>query len=267
MLTLLIILVALLFMGSPSTNTSASQSNDGWRLVFSDEFNQPDGSQPDPKKWNRADRGVATWSRWISKSEKVVYIKDGNLVCRAVPNRYEPTDTARMLTGAINTKGKFTFTYGKVEVRMKVKLRDGSFPAAWLQGAQTKRPDWYKEIDIVEVFGGQRVFHSAFTHLAVKTGRKDGPQNVFKNELRVDQWHVYGVEWTPTAVTWTIDGRPVATYKKSSNPDLLKDGQWPYDYPMYIILNQSLGDSTWKKGPLMNRTYETRFDWIRVYQR
>lgn len=237
-----------------------------WKLVFSDEFNQPNGSQPDPEKWGRGRRGVAMWNRWISHSERVVYIKNGCLVCRAIPNKYEKTDTARMLTGAVSTKGKFHFTYGKVEVRMKVKPREGSFPAAWMMGVTKENPDWYREIDIVEVMGTQHAHNTAFAHLTVVAKRKDGPKHHFKESLDVEQWHVYGLEWSPTELVWTIDGKVTGVYRKSSDQSLLKDGQWPYDYPMDIILNQSVGDYSWSSKPNYKKTYETQFDWVRVYQ-
>ena len=78
-------------------------SNEGYRLVFADEFNQPNGSQPDSKKWKRCLRNPSRWARWISDSKKVVFIKNGKLVCRAIPNNDLKADTARMLTGAIET--------------------------------------------------------------------------------------------------------------------------------------------------------------------
>ena len=33
------------------------------------------------------------------------------------------------------------------------------------------------------------------------------------------------------------------------------------------ILNQSVGNGSWAKDADVNHTYETRFDWVRVYQR
>ena len=146
-----------------------------WELVFSDEFNQPNGSQPDSAKWNRHERYKGTWSRWISNSPSVVYIKNDCLVCKAIPNKVERTDTAQMLTGAINTKGKFEFQYGKVEVRMKTNRKQGNFPAAWL--AKNNHFDQYGEIDIVEMFGrntwASHAIHSKLTFTNSKHGQKN----------------------------------------------------------------------------------------------
>ena len=70
---------------------SFSQSRRGnaksrYQLVFSDEFDLKDGAQPNPKVWQRSVRGTSRWNRWISKSADVVFIRDGKLVCRAIPN-------------------------------------------------------------------------------------------------------------------------------------------------------------------------------------
>lgn len=259
--SMLLVAVSLFFI-SDRLPVSAQSDNDGYELIFSDEFNLPNGSQPDSTKWNRHERYAGVWSRWISSSSDVVYIKNGALVCRGIPNRHESADTACMLTGAINTRGKFSFTYGKIEVRMKTNVLRGNFPAAWLQGLQVKKPEWYKEIDIVESFGTRRAYHTAYAHLTVKKHRTDGPKYGFWEPVDVNKWHVYTMEWTPSELRWLVDGRLVAEYRKSSDQELLVNGQWPYDYPMYIILNQSILN----EGYNPKKTYETRFDWVRVYQ-
>ncbi len=237
-----------------------------WKLVFSDEFNQKNGSQPDPTKWSRHDRYKGTWSRWISNSPKVVYIKNGSLVCKAIPNVSEPQDTARMLTGAINTRGKFEFQYGKVEVRMKTNRKQGNFPAAWL--AKNNHFDQYGEIDIVESFGDRvsasHAIHSRLTYSHANHGQK----NIFKSsDVNAAKWHVYGVIWTEKDVRWEIDGKTVAFFEKTTDKSLLEKGQWTFDFPFYLILNQSVGNGEYGNYGNTNQIYETHFDWIRVYQR
>ena len=77
-----------------------SFADDKYVLVFSDEFNLPNGSQPDSTKWSRCKRYDSMWNRWISTSKDVVFSKNGKLVCRAIPNTKEIGDTAKMLTRA-----------------------------------------------------------------------------------------------------------------------------------------------------------------------
>lgn len=116
-------LLLLFFADSTSqVKTTILDRDARYELVFSDEFNQRNGSEPDTTIWSRKPRNQDCCNRWNSHSSKVVFIKNGSLVCRAVPNKYEPEDTARMLTGSIWTFGKFNVKYGKIEVRMRTNL-------------------------------------------------------------------------------------------------------------------------------------------------
>ena len=253
---------------SDTLKANVSKSYNGeWELVFCDEFNQKNGSQPDTTKWVRCVRYNSCWNRWISNSNKVVYIKNGNLVCRAIPNKTEPNDTACMLTGAIETRGKFSFQYGKVEVRMKTNTRRGNFPAAWMKPDDID-PNNYGEIDIVEMFGNQGVAQQTI-HNHITTILKRGRAfNVVNKQIALDKWHVYGIEWTPKKISFLIDGNVTREFKKSTDKKELEEGQWTFDRPFYLLLNQSVGDGSYEcMIPDVNHVYETLFDWIRVYQR
>ena len=200
----LCLLVLLAAFVSDSVMAISSQANDDeWQLVFSDEFNQKNGSQPDSAKWVRCIRYNAGWNRWISNSKDVVYIKNGQLVCRAIPNKAEPNDTAKMLTGAIETRGKYTFQYGKVEVRMKTSTKRGNFPATWMKPEKIDKNS-YGEIDIVEMFGDQGVAQQTIhNHMTTILG-KGRPFNVSKR-IQLNKWHIYGLEWTPDKLVFSID--------------------------------------------------------------
>ena len=47
---------------------AAKGDDEAYQLIFSDEFDQPDGSAPDPAKWRCSTRYSATWCRWISSA-------------------------------------------------------------------------------------------------------------------------------------------------------------------------------------------------------
>ena len=239
-----------------------------YKLVFSDEFNSRNGSQPDTSKWVHSKRGPSTWNRWISNSKDVVYIKNGSLVCRAIPNHDLHADTAQMLTGAIETYGKFDFQYGKVEVRMKTNTMPGNFPAVWMKPVENKIDDVYKygEIDIIEVIGNDgKSSHAVHTHQSHML-KKASPY-IIKTSTNVRKWHVYGMEWTKDYIVWTVDGREVGRFKKSEDKDDIADDQWTFDRAFYLRLNQSVGNGSEKRTtPITNKIYETHFDWIRVYQ-
>ncbi len=262
-MTFLLVFI-LVFLGIELFKTQAQQSEKKWKLVFEDKFNQSNGSMPDTAKWIYVSRQPYLWSRWIGNSSKTVYIRNGCLVCRAVPNFNSGNDTAKMVTGAISTFGKFSFQYGKVEVKMRTNIMDGNFPAAWLLPVFPGKPYRYGEIDIFESFGSEGVSHQTIhNHLSNVLGVSQ-PLTV-KRKLNVRDWHIYGVEWSPTSITLTIDSENTAVFYKTSSREELASGQWTFDRPYYIVLNQSVGNNSWNT-PNTKQIYETQFDWIRVYQ-
>ena len=266
---ILIALVPLLIFAATTSQVNHFQIDEAmYELVFSDEFNQPNGSRPDTAVWSCPPRSNAGWSRWISDSSAVAFIKNGRLVCRAIPNKTLSADTAQMLTGAVFTKDKFEFRYGKIEVRMKTNLHVGNFPAIWLRTWPTPKQPLYSEIDIMEAFGNRKISsHTAHSQLTTSC-KKHGQRNTFNYTCDVTKWHVYGVIWTEENMIWTVDGVKVGEYRKSADPALLAEGQWSFDYPLFIILNQSVGMGGYDYFmPQTNKVYETQFDWVRVYQR
>ena len=241
--------------------------NAAYELVFSDEFNGENGTQPDERKWMRSPRQGATWNRWISNSEEVVYLKDGNLVTRAIPNPDKTSDPVPMITGAIQSQGKFGFKYGKVECRAKANVWKGTFPAIWLMPVDQK-DGWPTcgEIDIFETIDNDhKAYHTIHTHWTFDL--KHGP-NGSNVPAQHDRYHTYGFEWNATALKFFVDGKQVWTYHKSDKQNELNQGQWPFDKQFYLILNQSVGNhNVWASYPDEDHTYEFLVDWIRVYQK
>lgn len=236
-----------------------------YELVFFDEFNLPNGSQPDSSKWKRCSRNPSRWARWISDSKEVVYIKRGRLVCRAIPNKKLKTDTATMLTGAVETMGLYEMKYGKLEVRMRTNAKPGNSPAAWIRNDPSKHK-LYSEIDIMESYDKSKwVDHCAHSEYTVNT-KNHGEKNHFRKNIDVTKWHVYGLIWTPNEVIWTIDGKETGRYRKSTSPTMLSKHQWTFDQPMFIRLNQSLCNGNMGFFPDNKATYVTEFDWVRVYK-
>ena len=237
-----------------------------WVLDFSDEFNGKDGSQPSAVKWRRSEQKSSAWNRYCSDSKEVVYVQDGKLVCRCIPNT---KGSQPMISGAIESRGLYTFQYGKVECRAKANPWVGNFPAIWMM-PQDNSAGWPNagEIDIFETIDNQNTaygtVHSRWTYVLGNTGN---PKSSSNTKCQMDRYHTYGLEWDETTIKWFVDGKQYFKYEKSSDESVLSDGQWPYDAKFYLILNQSVGMGTWAQNPDTEHTYEFLIDWVRVYKK
>ena len=239
-----------------------------WQLVFSDEFNAEDMSQPVDEKWMRCQRQGATWNRWLSDSKEVIYLQGGDLVARAIPNPDQESDPIPMITGGIKSDGLFGFTYGYVEARIKSNPWTGNFPAFWMM-PEDRSAGWPDcgEIDIWETIDAQeRSWHTIHSNWTYDLGYKNNPQSSFNVYTSHDRYHTYGLKWDATTLIWYVDGKEVGRYTKSTNQSQLNQGQWPFDKHFHLILNQSVGNNAWAADADVTHTYETRFDWVRVYQ-
>ena len=248
--------------------TFVPQEDSEWQLVFSDEFNAEDMSQPVDEKWMRCQRYGATWNRWLSDSKEVIYLQGGDLVARAIPNPDMASDPVPMITGGIKSNKRFGFTYGYVEARIKSNPWTGNFPAFWMM-PEDQSAGWPDcgEIDIWETIDSQeRSWHTVHSNWTYDLGNTNNPKSSFNVATSHDRYHTYGLKWDATSLIWYVDGKEVGRYTKSTNQSQLNQGQWPFDKHFHLILNQSVGNNAWAADADVTHTYETRFDWVRVYQ-
>lgn len=237
----------------------------GYEIIFEDDFENEDGI-PDPSKWSLCKKAEAHWSVYQSESYDLAYTSDGllNLVVERKDGEY--------LTSGIETIDKFSFTYGKVEVRARFSKRVmGSHCGIWMM-PQPPAQTWPRsgEIDIMEYIREQDVVHlTTHSYWIDDMGHKEVGKSYGTFEVDKEDWNVYGVEWTADSLSYTINGKVVMTYPRNEN--LTGEDaayQWPFDHPFYLILSHSLGgDGTWG-GPIDNSGLPGLFqiDWVRVMQ-
>lgn len=256
-----------------------------YKLAFGDEFNTADFTRPNEAYWSRSEWAHPAWKRFTAQTkagqEKTGWIEDGKLVLRCVKNEFadekrgDNGSKLEMISGAVESADKITFTYGKVEGRLKTTAHSGNFPAFWMMPNKSTYGGWPDsgEIDIFEQINNENTsYHTIHSHWA--NGKSDGglgqsgnPQKGGTSATTTGDYHVYGLEWTENMLTWFVNGKKVFSYAKSTNQDDLDKKQWPFDKPFYLILNQSVGNGGWAANPDLNFTYETKFDWVRVYQK
>lgn len=247
-----------------STGQTASQRTQitvtvAQSLIFSDEF---DGNgAPDPSKWGY---DIGTGSNGWGNNELQHYtnrldnafMSNGTLKIRAIREAFSGSafTSARILT-----QNKFSFKYGKVEVKAKLPAGIGTWPAVWMLGTNITSVGWPAcgEIDIMEHKGSQlNKIYGTVHHPARFGGNADGGTRDISNATT--EFHIYTMEWNATSIKFLVDGNVFHTVANSSS--------LPFNQNFFLIMNLAMGGTF--GGPVesgfSNATLE--IDYIRVYQ-
>ena len=113
----------------PVSAKGARKAHKGWRLVWSDEFND---NEIDKSSWSRCPIMSAPWAIYMTDADSLCQEKDGVLSVHAI-NRPEGCDDKRpFLTGGVETLGKRSLHFGRIDVRARFDCAKGFWPAIWL---------------------------------------------------------------------------------------------------------------------------------------
>jgi beta-glucanase (GH16 family) len=247
--------------------------NSGWALAWSDEFNGPNGSPPDPEKW-AIETGGGGWGNneleYYTDRPKNVYQQDGNLVITALEEKYKADGVSRNYTSArLKTQGKFSQTFGRFEARMKIPRGQGIWPAFWMLGADIGEAGWPTcgEIDIMENIGKEPgMVHGTIHGPGYSADHGIGaPFSLPAGQSFADDFHVFAVEWEPEAIRFYVDGHLYATRTPA---DLPQGTKWVYDHPFFLLLNVAVG-GYWPGNPEASTSFPQTMlvDYVRVYRR
>jgi len=228
-----------------------------WNMVWSDEFNY--AGLPDNTKWGNELRGNAnqelqyyTFKRL--ENSKVEY---GNLLIIAKKESYLDSSYT---SARITTEGKFYFTYGKIEARIKTPTGQGIWPAFWMLGKNMSQVGWPAcgEVDIMEQINSEGKNHGTM-HWDKNGHSKYGGTVV----CSVNQFHVYSIEWTVNSIKWFLDGNK---YWEGNIKDSI-NSTGEFHKPFYLILNLAIGGS-WPGNPNSSTIFPDTMsvDYVRVYK-
>ena len=203
----------------------------GWQLTYSQDFS----GTTLPPGWGAysGEPGGDPYGYWDSAN---VSVSNGELHLRTTPND-DPQSSNTSSTGGVAFSGN-PQEYGMYLVRMKGDYEPGlqisDIALLWPADGNT----WPPEMDFFEDGGGSRSGFTASLH--------PGPDGddccVVRNTLAnaATQWHTYGIIWTPSSITYTIDGRP---WGVSQSSQVSGPGEWP-SIPMNLDLqSQNLGSA------------------------
>ena len=245
------------------TGKVQDKSQKRWDLIWQDEFENE--GKPDAAKWSHSPRKSADWARFCTDSDATRFVKDGKLHLRGIINTNK-NDTVKYNTGCIRTADKFSFKYGKIEVKAKLDKGKGSWPAIWMMPQDPKYGGWPHsgEIDIMEHLNYDSIVYQTLhsNHIDIQD-KKDYPPYFTTVPFKVDAYNVYAVEWYPNRLDFFVNGEKTFSYPKIENAD---SKQWPFNQEFFIILDQALGGNWVGSIKDEDLPVEMLVDWVRVYK-
>ena len=246
---------------SPPSTSWNFETTPAWQ----DEFDYT--GLPDPAKWS-FEQGGDGWGnhelQYYTRSLKNAHVGDGVLSIVARRQKIEGSDYS---SARLRSKGKGDFRYGRFEVRAKLPIGRGTWPAIWMLPTDQVYGGWPKsgEIDIMEHVG----YDPGRIHITMHTGAYNHVLGTQKTAIHpVDdattQFHRYRVDWTPATIRGYIDDVQVYEFvNEGTGP-----AAWPFDQRFHFLLNIAVGgDWGGKEGVDKNIFPATlQIDYVRAYK-
>jgi beta-glucanase (GH16 family) len=231
-------------------------------LMWSDEFDTP--GAPDPSKWGYdIGDGCPTNCGWGNNELQYYTNRPDNsivsggtlkIIAKAENFNGKAYTSARLLS-----KDKFSFKYGRAEIRAKLPAGVGTWPAIWTLGNNISTVGWPAcgEMDIMEHKGSElNKIYGTLHYPGRSGGNADGNTRIISNATTA--FHIYTLEWTSSLIKISVDGDLVHSVVNS--PSI------PFNQNFFFILNVAMGGTF--GGPVdpgfTSATME--IDYVRVYQ-
>lgn len=245
------------------------------KLVWADEFNGEGAINTE--KWfhqTQLPPGGSWWGGLVqhyTDRETNTYLKDGYLNLVAKKEVFDNQGEVKQYTSA-RLNSKFAFTYGRVEMKVKLPKGAGTWPAIWMlnknidedgaywdnQGFGEMKWPQCGEIDILEHWGKNQNYVSSALHNASSYGYKVTNIGGRKIKNASKAFHIYTLDWSEEKMTFSVDGEVYYSYTPSAkNAD-----NWPYDADYYLLLNIAIESDI---DPKFTES-AMQVDYIRVYQ-
>jgi beta-glucanase (GH16 family) len=162
------------------------------------------------------------------------------------------------VSGILTTQGSFSQRYGYFEIRSKIPVGIGVWPAFWMLADDG---GWPPEIDVMEGRGQRPGNLVMTTHWRIPaTGRVESCGFDFSLPGASTNFHDYGVLWMRDRLIYFIDRKPVSDIKVPIG----------FEDPMYMIVNLAMGSKYFQGVGFVDTespaTVEFEIDRISAYQ-
>lgn len=256
-----------------------------YKLVWSDEFDK--GSRLDQSVWNYENGFVRNEEyQWYQPDN--AYLYEGCLIIEAKQEKRENPwykegakdwrynrKYIECTSSSVTTAGKKEFLYGRFEVRARIPVGMGSWPAIWTLGNSMEWPS-NGEVDIMEYYRIDGVPH-ILANVAWGTDVRfyamwdtvTVPFSHFTdmNPDWASEFHIWRMDWDEQVIRLYLDDELLnETFLKETVNGSLGEGRNPFHQPHYLLLNLAIGRNG--ERPSANG-YPLRYeiDYVRVYQK
>ena len=275
MMKLLPILILFITCQEPKSSEKQPVVNEwdkeGWALVWNDEF---DGPALNLEKWSY-EIGGHGWGnnelQYYSDDDSTAFIQDGKLVIRAdlVPQGTGSSDNLRYFSSArLRTSGKGDWRYGRIEVKAKLALGQGIWPAIWMLPTEWMYGGWPEsgEIDIMEHVG----YDPGRVHGSIHTGSYNHKINTQRGGSKLldkisSKFYVYAIEWYEDRIDFLIDDSKYFSFQNDGKNDF---NTWPFNQRFHLLINIAVGGD-WPGSPDETTQFPTEMEveYVRVYEK
>jgi beta-glucanase (GH16 family) len=188
-------------------------------------------------------------------------VKDGvlSIIASRTPPEFKPVLFDNEYTsGILTTQNSFAQKYGYFEIRAKVPVGNGVWPAFWLLANDG---GWPPELDVMEGRGEQPGAIAMTTHWRHPDTQKiESCEQNFTVATAPSEFHNYGALWDRDRITYFIDRKAVADIRVPVG----------FDDPMYMIVNLAMGAKWFQGVGFVNaespKSVAFQIDRVSVYQ-
>tara|TARA_B110000444_G_scaffold257978_2_gene297706 strand:+ start:1325 stop:2302 length:978 start_codon:yes stop_codon:yes gene_type:complete len=251
---------------------SSEDSYQNYSLAWNDEFN---GATLDTLKWNIELMSKGTVNNELQtyvNSHDNIYLENGDLVIKAIKDNPFNASSPGYTSGRLNTSGKVSFGYGKLEIRAKIPSGVGTWPAIWMLGDLYSTLGWPQcgEIDIMEHVGyDPGHFHSNLHSQLYNFTLNNNPNGSIYSSL--DSYNIFTLDWLENNIRVKVNGIIAFEYSKTEEMNFY---HYPFNNQFYMILNLAIGgdwgaaDKSVYSSGIDNSIFpvEMYIDYIRYYQ-
>ena len=209
-----------------------------------------------------------------NKKTKNLTIADGLMTIRPICTQ-NADGSPHYTSACINSRNKVDYTYGRFEIRARLPVGTGFWPAFWLLPTDEEKYGEHPmsgEIDIMENVGWEPDTNHASVHCGNPL-TSDSKSYTLKNGLFSDDFHIFSLEWDPGEMRFYVDGNlyhTVRNWYSGETYEARKAFPAPFDTDFYMIINLAIGGN-WAKEPDDSTIFDERanlvVDYVRIFQK